>query len=156
MKYIYFCVVIIASILIYYVFFQPVNTALIKAAGKGDSQMVSKILKVDKSSLNIEGYDGWIPITIATANGHLDVVKTLLRYGSSVFDCGTDNVSAIFFAWNSQNKELQKIFLNEVSKVPLNQNKTERLNEAIARIKKSGGDKSFFYKALNDFTRLSH
>ena len=57
------------------------HTPLFLAAEQGNTEMVKDLLS-RHPQCDIKGPEGLTPICVATANAHLDVVRTLLRYGS--------------------------------------------------------------------------
>jgi len=64
--------------------------ALIHASGSGE---VNKVSELVERGVNIEGValDGWTPLTNASSNGQLDVVKFLLSHGAHI-DRGTGDI----------------------------------------------------------------
>lgn len=57
---------------------------LLKAAEKGKTDVVLKILEKDASLITCKDSDGYSALHRASYNGHVEVVKTLLKHGADI------------------------------------------------------------------------
>ena len=59
------------------------RTALYTAAANNQSAVV-QLLCESKANVNVYGFNKWTPLTAAARNGHVEVIKVLLKYGKGV------------------------------------------------------------------------
>jgi hypothetical protein len=60
------------------------TTLLHEMAANGDLEGVRMALKLNKSELSVQDFNLWQPLHEATRNGHLEVVKELVKGGASL------------------------------------------------------------------------
>ena len=58
--------------------------ALIAAARMGDAALVKRLIERDPALANTRDRDGWTALHMAAAEGHADVIETVLRLGGEI------------------------------------------------------------------------
>ena len=73
-------------------------TALINASEMGSDQIVNLLLEKYEGDANDMSTSGFTPLIVASANGHLKVVKQLIKYNAEVNAVHPEGVNALMYA----------------------------------------------------------
>ena len=85
------------------------GTILMNAVLRGDSREV-KTLLAKRAFVNAKDeYSGRTPLIMATVNGHIEIVRTLLDRGADVSVKDADGWTAVMFAQEYRHAEIEKL-----------------------------------------------
>lgn len=100
------------------------RTALYAAAANNQASVV-QFLCESKAKVNIHGRGGFTPLTVAAFDGHVEVIKTLLKYGRELDlemrDKGTFNATPLYHAAFKNHPEVVKVLCKAKAKVNIHE-----------------------------------
>ena len=85
--------------------YKPIEN-LMEAAENNDTNRVNSILKKGKVDVNATNKDGETALMLASANGHLEMVKLLVENGADVNSKENDGDTALYYAKTEEIKEV--------------------------------------------------
>lgn len=100
------------------------RTALYAAAANNQASVV-QFLCESKAKVNIHGRGGFTPLTVAAFDGHVEVIKTLLKYGRELDlemrDKGTFNATPLYHAAFKNHPEVVEVLCKAKAKVNIHE-----------------------------------
>jgi ankyrin repeat protein len=89
------------------------------AANKGDLKMAKGVLSKDPDSANLKSKGGFTPIHLASANGHVKVVKLLIEGGAELNARNQDGATPMIKAVQGKHLEVVEMLIREGADVNL-------------------------------------
>ena len=94
-----------------------VTEAIVKAACKGELEIIRRILKDPHFNVNAKSKDGRIALICAAENGRLDIVRELLKYpGINVNAKNNNGMTALRLAKKNKDKRMVDLLIAVRSK----------------------------------------
>jgi ankyrin repeat protein len=73
------------------------DRAIVGAAGKGENQRLLELIQ-GGADINAVALDGWTPLTVAIANGHVETASLLISHGADVNKPDTSGNCPLYWA----------------------------------------------------------